>query len=279
MRANRTRQSGPRTAAVADRGATAVRVLAAAVGLGAVILVAISLIGVPVVGGSVAPPATSTPDAPGIAVATGSIDLPDPMFVTADGQYHMYLSSSFGDRSRTNVPEQTGRPGHWGPVTEALPSVPAWGESTVRGGRVWDPYVQKFGKGYLMYFSESLGHQSASVTALSTLSVHCLGVARSATAEGPFVPVAGPPIVCQPDHGGDIDVQPFIDPNGPNGAEHPWYLIWKSDDNNLRHPRPTLIWAAPLSNDGLRLTGAGRVIFQSDQAWERPVLEAPQMVS
>jgi hypothetical protein len=77
--------------------------------------------------------------------------------------------------------------------------------------------------------------------------------------------------------GGDIDAQIFYDPQGPGGAAHPNYLIWKSDNNNLPGSGPTTIWAAPLSNDGLALTGAAVAIFRPDRSWEQPIIEAPQM--
>jgi Glycosyl hydrolases family 43 len=208
------------------------------------------------------------PNAPGIAVISDlPLDLPDPMFLTAGGAYHVYLSTAFADPIRANLPELTGSPGRWGELTDALPALPAWARP---GGKTWDPYVQKIGGSYLLYYSPMLRAVRR--------PTHCLGVARSSSPSGPFVPVGGQPLVCQLSQGGDIDVQPFYDPNGPHGRQHPWYLIWKSDNNNLRPQRPTAIWAAPLSDNGLALAGPPTVIFQAEQTWEKPVLEAPQMV-
>jgi len=210
-------------------------------------------------------------NAPGIAVISGlPIDLPDPMFLTAGGQYHVYLSTAFADPIRANLPELTGSPDHWGQVTDALPVLPSWARPARRGGKTWDPYVQKIGSVYLLYYS-------ATLKAIRR-PTHCLGVARSSSPSGPFVPVGAEPLVCQLSQGGDIDVQPFYDPNGPAGGRHPWYLIWKSDNNNLRPHKPTAIWAAPLSNDGLALAGPATVIFRAEHTWQAPVLEAPQMV-
>lgn len=218
------------------------------------------------------PARTATPDAPGIAVVPPQpIDLPDPMMVAADGKYHVFLSTAFGDPSLANVPELVGVPGDWGRSHDAMPTVPSWALPGGRGGKTWDPYVQRIGGRYLLYFSAQLDQPGR--------ATHCLGVAQSPNVDGPFVPLAGPPLVCQRSRGGDIDVQPFYDPSGPNGRNHPWYVIWKSDDNNLRPtPRATAIWAAPLADDGLTLTGPGTVIFEGQLAWEQPLVEAPQMV-
>lgn len=192
--------------------------------------------------------------------------------VTQNGRYHVFLSTAFGDNSGANVPELVGTPGRWGPSFDAMPTVPTWARGAARGGKTWDPYVARNGDGYLLYFSAELNQPGR--------KTHCLGVARSSSVNGPFVPLTGPPLVCQRDHGGDIDVQPFSYPTGPDGPAHPWYLIWKSDDNNLRPtPRPTAIWAAPLADDGLSLNGPGRIIYRSQLSWQRPVIEAPQMTT
>jgi hypothetical protein len=150
-----------------------------------------------------------------------------------------------------------------------MPEVPAWAVPTSAGGRTWDPYVVRLGDTYVMYVAPQLrDHHPVA---------HCIGVAVSHSPRGPFVPVAGPPLVCQMWLGGDIDAQVFSDPHGPRGAAHPNYLVWKSDNNDLPGSGPTTIWAAPLSNDGLALTGKAVAIFRPDRAWEDPVLEAPQM--
>lgn len=217
------------------------------------------------------PPPLADLSHPGITVAAPQpIDLPDPMMVSAPGRYYMYLSTAFGDPHRFNVPTESGVPGRWSSPFDAMPATASWALPARDGGKTWDPYVQRFGRTWLMYTSSTLRSSSG--------AVHCLGVARADSLNGPFVPVGSRPIVCQPQYGGDIDVQPFYDPGGPDGSAHPWYLVWKSDDNNLRPARPTAIWVAPLSNDGLRLTGPARVVFRADEAWEEPVMEAPQMV-
>lgn len=220
------------------------------------------------------PPPTSTPDAPGIQIARSHrFDLPDPFLLSAGGTYYLYLSNAFGDRTNSNVPVLSGRPGHWSPVSDALPNVPSWALSTADAANVWDPYVVYLEGRYIMYYSPTLA-----VDPNPRSPAHCIGVAVSFTPQGPFVPFGDTPLICQTSLGGDIDAQLFVDPYGPNGRAHPNYLIWKSDNNNLAGAGPTTIWAAPMSNDGLSVAGSGVPIFSPSLTWEEPVLEAPQMV-
>lgn len=219
------------------------------------------------------PNPTHDPGAPGIVIAeSAQLDLPDPFLVSSKAGDFLFLSTAFGDPTRSNIPELTGSPGHWGPVFDAMPVVPSWALPASAGGLVWDPDVERFDGRYVMYFAPDLDPQ------LSTRVMHCLGVATSTSLRGPFHPVPGPPIVCQTTLGGDIDADVFQDPGGPRGPAHPNYLVWKSDNNNLPGSGPTTIWAAPLSNDGLSLAGRPVKIFTPKRAWEEPVLEAPQMV-
>ena len=216
------------------------------------------------------PRRTTTPDAPGITLASSKqFDLPDPFLLAVGSRYYLYMSSAFGDPVHANVPVVTGAPGHWSSVSDAMPHVAPWALPTSAGGLTWDPYVVHLGDRYLMYSAPQL-------RALST-PTHCIGVAVSDSPTGPFVPAGGPPLVCQTSSGGDIDAQLFSDPRGPGGTARPNYLIWKSDNNNRPGSGPTTIWAAPLSNDGLTLTGTAVAIFRPDRAWEQPIIEAPQM--
>lgn len=219
----------------------------------------------------VEPHPTSTPDAPGISIAVShKLDLPDPFLVPAHGTYYLYLSTAFADATNSNIPLLTGRPGHWRQMPDALPVMPPWGLSAATGARVWSPNVTRLGDRYVMYFSAQLRG--------SAPPLHCIGVAVSSKPAGPFRPVAGPPIVCQKAIGGDIDGQLFVDPNGPRGPGHPDYLVWKSDQNSLPGAQLTEVWAAPLALNGLHLDGPAVMIFSAQLPWQKPVLEAPQMV-
>jgi len=218
------------------------------------------------------PRPTSTPDAPGIALASSpKLDLPDPFLLSADGEYYLYLSTAFADSTHSNVPMLVGTPGHWSSVRDALPKVPSWALSTSTGAYTWDPYVVHLGDRYVMYFASQLRDFSP--------ATHCIGIALSSSPAGPFVPTGTRPLVCQAELGGDIDAQLFSDPHGPNGAAHPNYLVWKSDNNDLAGSGPTTIWAAAMSDDGLTIEGPATKIFVPGEAWEQPVLEAPQMTT
>ncbi|HTW02749.1 MAG TPA: family 43 glycosylhydrolase [Streptosporangiaceae bacterium] len=219
------------------------------------------------------PRPTSTPDAPGIDIAESPVyDIPDPFLLLAAGRYYLYFSSAFGDSTNSNVPVIVGSPGHWSAISDAMPNVPSWAWPSSDGATTWDPYVVSLEGHYVMYAAPSIRGDGLPTP------MHCISVSVSVGPAGPFVPVGKAPLVCQPSLGGDIDAQLFYDPHGPRGSSHPYYLIWKSDNNNLPSHPLTAIWAAPMSNDGLSLAGKPVVIFRPTTAWEKPVLEAPQMV-
>jgi hypothetical protein len=69
----------------------------------------------------------------------------------------------------------------------------------------------------------------------------------------------------------------FVDPHGPDGRKHPYYFIWKSDNNSTPGDGTASIWAQALSNDGTSLNGIPALIFQPDQSWQSTLVEAPQM--
>jgi beta-xylosidase len=150
--------------------------------------------------------------------------------------------------------------------------VPSWALPSDAGvNNTWDPDVVFLDGHYIMYSAPTVREDPLKNP------LHCLAVAVAVNPGGPFVPEGGP-IVCQPSLGGDIDAQFFVDPKGPDGPAHPYYMLWKSDNNNLPGSGPCLIWVAPLSNDGLSLDGTPKVIFRPTARWEEPVMEAPQMI-
>jgi beta-xylosidase len=217
---------------------------------------------------TVQPAPTATPTAPGIAVATANFDLPDPFLLDDDGTYYLYLSSAFGNPQ--NVPVLTGEPGHWSITSvDAVPQLPAWalGDPSANES-TWSPSVYKLDGTYVMYLAPGLRG--------SAPPQHCIAIATSPSPTGPFR-VDASPFICQRKLGGDIDPQLFIDPHGPDGPSRPNYLVWKSDNNSTPGDGVPTIWAQPISNDGLHLTGQPVSIFMPDQRWQMSLVEAPQM--
>lgn len=216
------------------------------------------------------PRPTTTPETPGIVIASSpKLDMPDPFLMSARGKDYLYFSTAFADVTDSNIPVMSGRPGHWGPVTDALPKLPSWGVPSKDNGTTWGPFVTYLQGRYVMYFAALLRNH----TPLS----HCIGIATSSRPEGPFTPVGKSPLICQTSLGGDIDAVVFTDLHGPRGKAHPYYMVWKSDNNNILGWSPTTIWAAPLSNNGLSLAGKAVTIFNADRDWMAPLLESPQM--
>lgn len=213
------------------------------------------------------PSPTSTPDSPGIVMASSNIDLPDPFVLTGRGKYYLFTSSAFG--STLNIPVLVGSPGHWSKPKEALATLPSWATPANQDGREWAPSIHKFGSTYVMYYAPTL---------LGTVPVqHCIAVATATSPAGPYTSLPNR-FVCNPTEGGDIDAEVFVDPTGVNGPSHPNYLIWKSDNNSTPGSGVPSTWAQPLSNNGLELTGSPVRIYQSDQPWQHSLIEAPQMV-
>jgi hypothetical protein len=211
---------------------------------------------------------TSTPDAPGIVVATAPFDLPDPFLLDAKGKYYLFVSTAFGN-TKLKVPVLTGTPGHWSKAKDALSSLPSWATPNSSKGTEWAPTVHKFGATYVMYYSP---------TVRGALPVqHCIGIATSQSPAGPFQPQTNP-FICNRTEGGDIDAEVFVDPAGVNGPSHPNYLIWKSDNNSTPGDGTPGIWAQPLSNNGLKLTGQRVRIYQANLPWQHNLIESPQMV-
>jgi hypothetical protein len=230
--------------------------------------------------------------APGIAITDklnkpSGFDMDQPFMTTFGNTDYLYLGTPLGKGSE-NVVVVTGSPGHWdyAGAREVLPTLPSWSApnlGTLLIGVVWNPEVFKFGSTYVMYFA--VGVKNYHPTS------HCIGVAQSNSPTGPFIPSQAP-LVCQLNLGGSIDAQAFFDPSGPNGPQNPYYLIWKSDNDNLYGNRQATrdlagcvdcsFYVQGLSNDGMTLTDTGnqnwpRRIFSADKTWQQGLVEAPQL--
>jgi len=141
-------------------------------------------------------------------------------------------------------------------VGDALPRLPTWSAP----GFVWAPSVREAGpERYLLYYA----------TLERTSGRECLSVATGTRPQGPFVDDSTAPLECQPDLGGSID--PTTITVGTST-----YLLWKSDGDCCG--RPTAIWSAPLSPDGLRVAAAPVSVLTADRPWEHGVVEGPSMI-
>jgi beta-xylosidase len=91
-------------------------------------------------------------------------------------------------------------------------------------------------------------------------------VADAARPEGPYTDRGA--LVCQ--EAGSIDAVAVRDENGRR------YLVWKEDGNSRK--LPTLLWAQPLSDDGVRLVGEKTEILRNEAPWEAHLVEGPYIL-
>ncbi len=206
------------------------------------------------------PPATTTPDTPALVLpqAPQGQDQEDPVILHTHGRYYLYTSQSA--LSSINLPVTSGTGvGAWGPVTDALPTLPAWAAP----GLTWAPEIHQFGSTYVLYYT--------AIVAGTQPAIQCIGDATSSTPTGPFVAQPNP-FICQLQDQGSIDPRVFTDANGTN------WMVWKSDNNANGSTNPTAIWTQPLSANGLQLLGSPTQIFAPDEPWQGTIVEAPDLV-
>jgi hypothetical protein len=204
------------------------------------------------------PPVDTHPLTPGITVSSGQ-DQSDPVLDRFGGRYFLYTSGIPGP-DPVDVPvASTDDFATWGPVTDALPALPAWAVP----GFTWAPEVHRFGSGYVLYFTAMVRGTSP--------AMECIGAATGAAPDGPFV--ASPtPFICQAALGGSIDPRVFTDATGST------WMLWKSDQNIAGSNTPTQMWSEPLAPDGLHLTGRPTVLMGPDRPWQGTVVEAPDLI-
>jgi beta-xylosidase len=138
-----------------------------------------------------------------------------------------------------------------------MPKLASW----VKPGFTWAPEVIKAGGKYVLFYTAN--HRAR--------DKQCIGVAVAGDPKGPYVDSRPEPLVCQFELGGSIDANAFRDRDGK------LYLYWKSDGNRIG--KPSHLWGAQLTPDGLKLAGAPRDLGISDRdAWKQKVIEAPTML-
>lgn len=198
-----------------------------------------------------APPAPGAPAAPwdswSFDERSGADrDLADPAVLHAEGEFHVYATST----PQAWVPHFTGpslaRPG--GLQGDAMPERPAWVATDDRA--IWAPAVTTVSERYALYFAATAGRSSGHA------GLKCLGVALASTPAGPFVPEPEP-LRCTRRYW-SIDPYP-VDDGGRR------YLLWREDDG--AHPTGRIV-GAPLTGDGLRLADGPRTLLVGEQPWE-----------
>lgn len=141
---------------------------------------------------------------------------------------------------------------HWFPSGSIFPDQPSWAE-----GSFWAPEL----------VHDELSNQIFCwYVARKRNAGLCIAVATAATPAGPYTDHG--PLVCERD--GSIDPCFARDEHGEP------YLIWKEDGNSAGLPTP--IWAQPLTEDLLRLTGEKTQLIVADQPWEAGLVEGPYIL-
>lgn len=178
----------------------------------------------------------------------------DPDILQVGDTYYAYATMG----NRKNVQVATSRDLlEWEQLDEdALPDLPSW----IIPGKTWAPEVTEVADGrFVLYFTSTNFEPT----------VQCIGVATATDPAGPFTVVGDSMLVCPADEGGAIDASTFVTDEGLN-------LVWKNDGNCC--DKDTWIQTAPLSADGLALTGPPQKLIKQDLAWEGNLVEAPTVV-
>lgn len=184
-------------------------------------------------------------------------DFPDPDIVRADGVYHAYATTN----GRRHVQHATSRDlRRWTlDDTDVLPALGAW--AVARPDLVWAPEVFDHGNGFTMQYT---ARDRAS-------DRQCIGVARSASPDGPFRPVGDTPLICPAQAGGAIDASTYTE-----GGRR--YILWKNDGNCCHPRKDTWLHLQPTSWDGTHVTGDPVRLIRQDQPWEGHLVEAPTLI-
>lgn len=176
-------------------------------------------------------------------------DHPDPTIIRV-GKFYWTASTS-GDWAPEFPLFRSADLRHWFAAGSIFPEPPAWAS-----GSFWAPELVNDRGRILVYY---VGRKVSGPL--------CVAVATADRPEGPYTDRG--PLVCQ--HDGSIDPAMARDKNGRP------FLIWKEDGNSIGKPTP--IWAQPLSDDLVHLTGSPTQLIVNDPAtWEGGVVEAPYVM-
>jgi xylan 1,4-beta-xylosidase len=176
-------------------------------------------------------------------------DHPDPTIIRAGNFY--WTASTSGDWAPEFPLFHSMDLRHWTAAGAIFPKPPSWAS-----GSFWAPELVRDRGHILMYY---VGRKIGGPL--------CVAAATAERPEGPYTDHG--PLVCQPD--GSIDPAMVRDADGRP------FLIWKEDGNSIDKPTP--IWAQPLSDDLVHLSGSPtRLIINDPSTWEGGVVEAPYIM-
>lgn len=176
-------------------------------------------------------------------------DHPDPTIIRVGNSY--WTASTSGDWAPEFPLFRSADLRHWRAAGAIFPQSPFWAS-----GSFWAPELVNDHDQILVYY---VGRKQGGPL--------CVAVATADRPEGPYADHG--PLVCQPD--GSIDPAMARDEEG-----HP-FLVWKEDGNSIG--RSTSIWAQPLTDDLIHLTGKPKQLIDNDPAtWEGGVVEAPYVI-
>jgi xylan 1,4-beta-xylosidase len=176
-------------------------------------------------------------------------DHPDPTIIRVGKTY--WTASTSGNWAPEFPLYRSDDLRHWTAAGAIFPHSPQWAR-----GDFWAPELVFDGGRVLVYY-----------VARKRDGPLCVAVATAAKPQGPYEDHG--PIMCQED--GSIDPSFVRDEQGKP------YLVWKEDGNSRNQPTP--IWAQPLTDDLLKVTGEETQLIVNDpQSWEGGVVEAPYIL-
>ena len=176
-------------------------------------------------------------------------DHPDPTIIRVGNSY--WTASTSGDWAPEFPLYRSIDLRHWTAAGAIFPEPPAWA-----AGSFWAPELVNDRGRILIYY---VGRKRNGPL--------CVAVATADNPQGPYTDHG--PLVCQSD--GSIDPAMARDEHGRA------FLIWKEDGNSIGKPTP--IWAQPLTDDLIHLTGTPTLLIVNDPStWEGGVVEAPYIM-